>query len=193
MKRFRRERPEIPHHRWGFEVGLGITLLGMNKIAKFEGVADKKYRCIVAGHVPVAFLGIKFKSETARVAFGVSRAFLSADGGKAQEGWSLLADGVKQFCGGAVGDFRVSADKVSVGGGTFGMDHTLGNTFAVEVRHLFEQQVIFKNNWSTGPHSKRILVIAHGTTSVRCHYFLFLFRHDSSSDMQRGSKAPLFS
>jgi DNA-binding transcriptional LysR family regulator len=44
MERFRRQRPEIPHHRGRFQIGLRVALLGMDKVAKFQRVADEKDR-----------------------------------------------------------------------------------------------------------------------------------------------------
>ena len=35
MKGFGRERPEIPHHGGGFEIGFGIALLGVDEVAEF--------------------------------------------------------------------------------------------------------------------------------------------------------------
>ena len=35
VQRFRREGPEIPHHRWGLQIRLWIAFLRVDKIAEF--------------------------------------------------------------------------------------------------------------------------------------------------------------
>src|SRR5579859_1436005 len=63
---------------------------------------------------------------------------------------------------------------------TLGVNDPLRDAFPVEVRHFFEKQKIFINDWSARPHCERILIVAHRPARVGRHD-LFFFRHDSSS------------
>jgi hypothetical protein len=56
------------------------------------------------------------------------------------------------------------------------MDDTLGNPFAIEMGHLFEQQEVFKDNRAARTNRERILVIAHRASGV-CGHFLSVFWH----------------
>src|SRR5437667_9752642 len=97
MQRLRRQRPEIPDHGRRFQVGARIALLGMDKVGKLAGVLDEEHRRVVADQIPDALLGIKLDRETAWIALGIGRAFFTADGRKAQEYASSLADAVEQL------------------------------------------------------------------------------------------------
>src|SRR5437870_634949 len=76
-------RPEIPHHGRALAIGARITLLGVDKIAKFLGVLDKKNRRVVADQVPIAVRGIELYRKPARVTLGVGTALLPAYRGEA--------------------------------------------------------------------------------------------------------------
>ncbi len=80
VKRFGRERPEVPHHRGRLEVGLRIALLSMNEVAELQRIANEKHRGVVADYVPVAFFGVELERKPPGVPFGVGRAFLAPDG-----------------------------------------------------------------------------------------------------------------
>ncbi len=180
MQRFRRKRPEIPHHCRGLQICFRIALLCVNKIAELQRVADEKYRCVVAGHVPVAFLGVKLQRKAARIAFRVGRTLFPADRREPDEGRGLFPNGVEQLCRRIFRDGLARAHKIPVRAGSLCVDHPFRNTLAVKVRHLFEQKIIFKNDRPARSHGERILVVAHGTPRVRCHCVFFFLSHLSS-------------
>jgi hypothetical protein len=92
MEAFRGERPEVPHSRRTPHIGLGITLLGADKIGKLVGIANKENRSVVAHHVPVAFFGVELNGETPDIALGVGGSPFSGYGREAQEALGFLAD-----------------------------------------------------------------------------------------------------
>src|SRR5258708_23295754 len=106
-------------------------------------MADEEGRGVVAGDVPVAFFGVELEGEAARVALGVGGTFFAADGGEANEGGGLFADGVEKPGGGEFGHVRVGADKITVGAGTFRVDHAFGNALAIALSHFFKEQEVF--------------------------------------------------
>ena len=91
-----------------------MTLLGMNEVRKFEGIADEKNRGIVADDVPIAFFGVEAKRKAAYVALGIGGPALAGDRGEAQERFGLLAD-LRQRGGASVFRDVISYDQRSIG------------------------------------------------------------------------------
>src|SRR6266849_5300347 len=77
MQRFRRKRPEVPHHRRRLQICFRVTFLRVNKIAEFQRVAYEEHRRIISGHLPIAFFGVKLQSKAARIALRVFRSFFA--------------------------------------------------------------------------------------------------------------------
>src|SRR5215813_7521345 len=116
MQAFRVERPEVPHHGRALAVGTRVALLGVNEVAKFFGVLDKKHRGVVPDQVPVAVLGVELHRKTARIALRVGAAFFASDRGEAYEYPRLLADLAEQL-GPGVGRDVVRDRKRAIGAG----------------------------------------------------------------------------
>src|SRR6266536_1044527 len=152
----------------------------MNEITKLQWVADKKHWRVVAGHVPVALFGVKLQRKASRVACRIRGTFLAAYGGEPNKRWRLLADRVKQLRRRVLGDLFARAHEISVRARALRVHYALRNAFAVEMRHFFKQQVIFKNDWTARSYCQRILVVAHRTPRVRCHCVFLFFCHLSS-------------
>ena len=87
---------EVPEHVGALEVGLGVTLLGVDEVGELRGVSDEEDWGVVAGHVPVAFLGVELAGETSGISLGVGGTLLASDGRETQEHGGSLADGVKE-------------------------------------------------------------------------------------------------
>jgi hypothetical protein len=66
------EREEVPEHVGIFQVGLRVAFLGVDEIREFARVTDEEDWSVVAGHVPVAFLGVELHCESSRVTFSIS-------------------------------------------------------------------------------------------------------------------------
>src|SRR6267142_259381 len=97
MKRLGRERPEVPHHRGRFQVGMRVALLRVDEIAELERIANEKNGRVVSRHVPVALFGVKLQRKPAWIARRIRRALLAADGREAQKRRSLFACGAKKL------------------------------------------------------------------------------------------------
>jgi hypothetical protein len=60
-----------PEHVSIFEVGLGVPLLGVDKVGELCGVPDEEDGGVVEDPVPVALFGSQFYGETTGVTGGV--------------------------------------------------------------------------------------------------------------------------
>lgn len=88
---------EVPEHVRALEVGLGVTLLGVDEIRELRGVSDEEDWGVVASHIPVAFLGVELAGETSGISLSVGGTLLASDGGETKEHGGSLADGVKEL------------------------------------------------------------------------------------------------
>ena len=91
----------------------------------------------------------------------------------------------------------VGAHEVAVRSRAFGVHDAFRNTLAVEVRHLFKQQKVFKNHRAARAYGQRVLVVADRSPGVGSHEFrpfnmqiffflqFFLFFHDSSPQLKQ--------
>lgn len=61
----------------------GVALLRVNKARKKDGITNEEDGSVVSDEIPVAFFGVEFDSEAARVACRVGRTTFTADGGEA--------------------------------------------------------------------------------------------------------------
>ena len=67
MCAFRDATEEVPEHIWVFQVGSGVSFLGMDEIWELDSVSYEKDWGVVTYHIPIAFFGIKFQGESSRV------------------------------------------------------------------------------------------------------------------------------
>src|SRR3982074_141732 len=111
----------------------------MNEIAKLEGITNEKDRCIVAHHVPVAFVGIELEGEASWIAFSVRRTFFAPDGRKAQKCRRTLAKTGEKPGARVPGHVRIGADKISISSRALGMHDPLGNPLTIEMGHLLKK------------------------------------------------------
>lgn len=160
MQRFGVERPEIPGGRGVAQVGLGIALLGVDKVGELQGVTDEEDRRVVAHQIPVAFLGVELDRKSAHVAFGIGSAAFAGDRRKAQKQRRLLADLGKDLGAGVAADV-VGDGKGAVGAGALGMDDALGDAFAVEVGKFFNEPEIFQQGGTAGAGGQGVVVVRH--------------------------------
>ena len=80
MRRFRRQRPEVPLHIVIAQVVVGAALLRADKVLELHRIANKEDRRVVAHHVVVAFGGVELQGETARIAPGIGAAAFARHG-----------------------------------------------------------------------------------------------------------------
>lgn len=71
MDTFRILTQIVPKHVGILEMGLRITLLGMDKMWEFGGVADEEYWSVVEHPIEVTFSGADLDGESTGIAGGV--------------------------------------------------------------------------------------------------------------------------
>jgi len=122
----------VPEHISILEMGLGVTLLGVDEMRELGWVTDEEDGSVVEHPVEIALLSTDLDGETSGVAGGIGRAALATDGGETDGHLGLGSDILEEL---DCGDIRegVSRLEVTVGSGTLGVDDTLGNAFSVEV------------------------------------------------------------
>jgi hypothetical protein len=59
-----------------------------------------------------------------------------------------------------------------------------GDALTVEMRHLFKEKEVFENYGAAGAGSERVLVIAYGTSGVRCHRLAYFVSHAILQDLR---------
>uniref|UniRef100_A0A0L0NTX7 Peroxisomal catalase n=1 Tax=Candidozyma auris TaxID=498019 RepID=A0A0L0NTX7_CANAR len=122
----------VPEHVGVLQVGLWVSLLGVDKVREFGWVSDEENRGVVVHPVQVTFLGVELGGEASWVSGGVGRTRLTTDGGESSEGSGLLTNVLEHLGGTDVGDV-VSHLKDTVGTRALGVDNSLWNSLSVKV------------------------------------------------------------
>lgn len=81
-----------PEHVGIFQVSLGISLLGVDKVGELGGISDEEDRRIVEDPIPVTLIGSQLDRETTGVAGSISGSRLSTDGGESDGCANLFAN-----------------------------------------------------------------------------------------------------
>ncbi|MNE25402.1 hypothetical protein D3C80_1187310 [compost metagenome] len=135
----------------------------MDEVGEFQRIADKKDRGVVTHQIPVALLGIELEGEAAHVALGIGGPLLTGHCGEAQEDRGLLADCVEQVGLAELADV-VGQGKGAVGAGAFSVNHSLGNTLAVEVGEFLHQPDVLHQHRAAGAGGEAVVVVDDGGT-----------------------------
>ncbi|CCZ10583.1 peroxisomal catalase [Odoribacter sp. CAG:788] len=143
VKGFGRKTPEIPHCGIATEVGFGVSLLGVNKIRKFQWITDKKYGSIITDKIPVTVFGVKFQRKSTHIPFRIGSTSFSRYSRKTGKHFSFFTDFGKNLCPGIAGDV-VGDGKSTECTAAFSMYNTFRNTFPVEMGQLFKQPYVFE-------------------------------------------------
>ena len=157
-------RKVVPEH--GGVVGVGkvsgrVTLLGVNEVRELRGVAEEEDGSVVGNHVPVALISPELDTEATRVAGQVRSTTLTADGREADTDGALLALGGEHVCHAEVIE-RIGCPVETVGTTTLGVDDTLGNTLAVEVRKQIDQVVVLEEKRAVLAGTLCLVRVGHG-------------------------------
>lgn len=128
----------VPEHVGVLEVGLGVSLLGVDEDGELGGVSDEEDGGVVVDPVDVALLGVELGGETSGVSGGVGGALLATDGGESGEGLGLLANGGEEVRGDEIGDV-VGHLKLSVSAGALGVHNSLRNSLSVEMSQQVDE------------------------------------------------------
>jgi len=138
----------IPEHVGIFEMGLGVTLLGVDEVREFGWVTNKEHWSVIEDPVEISFFSADFDGKTTRIAGGIGRTRFTTDCRETDSCFGFCADLsislVPMFTGNRGGYLleERSAGKVTnimgyfevtVGSSTLGMYNTLWDTFPVKV------------------------------------------------------------
>ncbi len=94
----------VPKHVGIFEMGLGVTLLGVNEVGELGGIANEKDGGVVEYPIPVAFVSAKLDRETTGIASGVGRARFATDSRETNGSADFGAGRGQELVGGYVGE-----------------------------------------------------------------------------------------
>ncbi|MND87604.1 hypothetical protein D3C80_796070 [compost metagenome] len=167
MQAFRRKRPEIPHSGRRTQVGLWMTLLGVNEVRELQRITHEENWRVVANQIPIAFFGVELQCKAAHIALGISCTLLTGNSREASQHWGF---GTRlQRLG--LGVFRNIASNCQRAEctPTLGVNDALRNTLTVLVRQLFNQLIVLQQNRTALTSGKGILVIRDWRTSACSH------------------------
>lgn len=110
-----------------------MALLGVDEVWELGGVAYEEDGGVVEYPIPVALVGAQLERKATGVTRGIGGAGFATDGGEARGDAHLLADLLEERLRGDVAQIMGDLE-VAVRAGGFGVDDTLGNALAIEVR-----------------------------------------------------------
>jgi hypothetical protein len=145
------------------KVGSRVTLLGVDEVRELRGVAEEEDGGVVGNHVPVAFVSPELDTEAARVAGQVRSTALAADGGETDTDGAFLIFGGEDVCHAKVVE-RIGCLVETVGSTTLGVNDTLGDTLAVEVRKQVDQVVVLEKKRAVLACTLCLVGVGHGNT-----------------------------
>ena len=109
----------------------------MDKIRKFQGIPDKKYRRIISHQIPIAFVGIEFQCKSAYITLCIGCSPLPCNRRKAGEQIGLFPYFRKNSRFGVTGNI-VRDGESTESTTSFGMHDTFRYSFTVEMGQFFE-------------------------------------------------------
>ena len=133
----------VPEHGGILQIGLRITLLGMDKDGEFRRVSEEEDRRIVKDPIPISLFGVELNREASRIASGVRRSLFTSDCRKTCNTFCLLTHSIEHIQGSQITDV-VRNLKFSICSSTLGMDDPFRNTFAIEVGEEINQVEILE-------------------------------------------------
>mmetsp|Transcript_137763 Transcript_137763/g.194883 ORF Transcript_137763/g.194883 Transcript_137763/m.194883 type:complete len:292 (-) Transcript_137763:39-914(-) len=164
MSRFGGKRQEVPEHVGILQVGLGVSLLGVDEIGELLGVSDEEDGGVVAGHIPVAFLSVELDGETSGISLSIGRTLLTTDGGESGEDGGSLSNLIQEFGLGVLGDV-MSDLEVTVSTSTLSVHNSLRDSLSVEVSKLVDEVEVLEEDGTILASSHGVLVVIDGRTS----------------------------
>ncbi|MPM66119.1 hypothetical protein SDC9_113026 [bioreactor metagenome] len=174
MQCFGKTAPEIPVVVRAAQVSVRITFYSMVQIGKFQRVAEKEDRSVISDQIPIAFLGVKFHSESTDIPLGIGCSALTGNGGKSHKHFCFFP-----YFG---ENFRFSIWRNVMRNGKcakctrpFGMHTPLRNYLAIEMSEFLQKPHVLQHHWSAWTSGHRILIIANRGSCNRGHWFLIFF------------------
>ena len=124
---------KVPEHVGILQMGLRITLLGVDETREQNGITNEEDGCVVANQIPNAIIGVELHGEAARIASSISRTALTADSRETNSHWRALLDLLKDLGGDVFGDV-MSDFQITKSTDTLGVHNTFGNALTIEMR-----------------------------------------------------------
>ena len=184
MQGFRQRDPKVPIVLRAPQIGAWVALDRVIKVWKFEWIAQKKHRRVVADQIPVAFLGVELDGKAANITLGIGGAALAGHGGEAGKQLGFLAHLRKDLRAGVFRDV-VRDCKRPVGAGALGVHAPLEDHFAVKMRQLLQKPHVPQQLRATWPGGHHVLIVNDRTPGIRgqllflAHAGSFLLRCES--------------
>ena len=133
----------VPEHGGILQVGLGVTLLGVDEDGELGRVTKKENGSVVEHPVPVTLISVELDGETTGITSAVGRTLLATDGRETGETLGLLANGLEHVDDSDVADV-ISDLELAIGASTLGMNDTLWNSLSVKVCQKVNQVEVLK-------------------------------------------------
>lgn len=137
-----------------------FLLGGMDEIRKLDRILNEEDGNVVADKVPVSLHGVELHGKTAHIPRKIGRPFVAGDGREPHEGRGLLTRPLKQIGPGMGGKGFIGLE-VAMGSIATSMNHTLGDSFVIEMENLLAEMEIIHDKRAARTNSKRVLVIRY--------------------------------
>jgi len=142
------------------KVSLRVALLSVNEVGELGWVAQEEDGGVVGDHVPVALRSPELDTETTRVASKIGSSALATDG-RETDGDGALMTLLEDVCQADIIK-SVGCPVDTVCSTTLGVNDTLGDTLAVEVREQIDQVVILEKKRPVLADTLGLIRVRHG-------------------------------
>lgn len=145
------------------EVSRRISLLSVNEVRELRRVSEKEHGRVVRHCVPITILGPKLHRETARITSTVMAARLATDCRESNSNWALLSLFGEDVQSCQVGNW-IGTFEEAVSTRALGVDNTLGDTFAVEMREQIDEMEVLEQEGPVLTNTLCFVRVRHGDT-----------------------------
>lgn len=143
------------------QMGSGIPFLGVDEVGELRRVTQEEDGGVVSDHIPVALVGTELDAEATRIASAVMRTGFATNGGEADGDRAFLIGGAENV-GLAQIVHGLGALESPMSTTALGMNDSLGNPFAVEVRDEIDQVEILQQQRTVGADTLGLVGMRHG-------------------------------
>jgi len=140
----------------------------VDKVGELGGITNEKHWSIIENPIQNTLLSTELDSETTGVPSNVCRPLLTAYGREAYGDGSLLANALEDISHTVSLGYRVSNFEITMSAGTFGVDHTLRDTFTVKVSKRLDQVPILQEKRAAVSDSLSLVGIGVRDTVSSC-------------------------
>lgn len=147
------------------QVGGGVTLLGVNEVGELGRISQEEDRGVVGNDIPVTLVSPELDRESTRITGTVVGTRLTTDSGESDGDGALLAS--LEDVGKTKVVKRVGGLVESVGSATLGVNNTLWDTLAVEVRKEVDQVEVLEEKRAVLSDTLGLVRVRHAIDAVR--------------------------